>query len=355
MNFQQRKEVLVQMGRLTRVFGSSGQWPGYESGITESEFDQFSQLITTVHQHNGWFVESDVRKALDAWGQALTPSNIDQWLSPYHISDSNPSPARVGVIGAGNLPLVALHDIITVFISGHKAVVKLSKDDKLLIPALFGLLSSLFKELPQQIEFAENRLENTTAVIATGSNNSSRYFEYYFRSIPHITRKNRNSVAILTGQESPGELESLGHDIFDYFGLGCRNVTKIYVPAGYDFQQFFEAIYPFGSIINHHKYANNYDYNKAVWLLNRESLLDNNFILLKEDTRIASPTASLYYEFYTDRDLVIKQLAAVSDQLQCIVGDGYLPFGSAQCPMLWDYADGVDTISFLDQLRSGKN
>jgi hypothetical protein len=194
-------------------------------------------------------------------------------------------------------------------------------------------------------------MNDMQAVIATGSNNTSRYFEQYFGHLPHIIRKSRTSVAILSGNESDEELNALGRDIFDYFGLGCRNVSKVYLPEGYDMNRLFNALYPYHEIVNHHKYANNYDYNKAVWLLNAEKLLDNGFMLLKEDTSLASPTGSLYYEYYSNGDEVRSALAARADEIQCIVSRDNVAFGHSQQPALWEYADGVDTLAFLDNME----
>ena len=351
MDFQQRKGVLVQLGQLARAFAANKGWPGYEVGITREEYDSFAGLIAAVHVHNGWFTEDNVIKALQAWGVALEPGNIDQWVSAYEKANFEGNGIEVGIIAAGNIPFVALHDVLAVFLCGHRSVIKLSKDDQHLMPELFRILGGIFEELPSLIRFTDGRLDKPGAVIATGSNNSARYFNYYFRDVPHIIRKNRNSIALITGDETRDELSRLGHDIFDYFGLGCRNVTKLFVPRGYDFATFFEALYAFHPVIHHNKYANNYDYNKAVWLLNKEKLLDNNFLLLKEDQRTASPTASLFYEYYDDASVLKGYLMEYANDIQCVTGRGYLPFGSTQCPMLWDYADGVDTMDFLLDLK----
>jgi len=256
----------------------------------------------------------------------------------------------IGIICAGNIPMVGFHDVLSVIISGHKALIKLSSDDNKLIPALLQLAEKFDPSLKGCYQIIPQKLEGFDAVIATGSTNTSRYFHYYFKDIPHIIRKGRTSVAVLTGNESTEELLGLGNDIFDYFGLGCRSISKIYIPENYKLDTFFEAIFPFNDVINHNKYANNYDYNKAVWLLNKEQLLDNGFVLLKEEQEIASPTASLFYQRYAERDKLNSLLAEKSENLQCIVGEGYIPFGQTQCPMLWDYADNIDTMKFLSSL-----
>jgi len=245
---------------------------------------------------------------------------------------------------------VGLHDVLSVILSGHVAFVKLSTDDNLLMPALFKILIRLDESVENQLVFADGLMKDMEAVIATGSNNTSRYFEQYFGHLPHIIRKSRSSVAILNGNETEEELKSLGRDVFAYFGLGCRNVSKVFVPKGYQIDRIFNAFYDYNAIINHHKYANNYDYNKAVWLLNSEQLLDNGFLLLKEDSSLASPTGSLYFEYYEDEFELRKNLEERQAEIQCIVSNADIPFGGSQRPALWDYADGVDTLAFLQSL-----
>jgi len=232
--------------------------------------------------------------------------------------------------------------------------VKTSSNDQYLIRFLARYLISVSPELDNYITFTNEKLENFDAIIATGSNNTARYFEYYFKNKPNIIRKNRNSVAILNGKESLSELENLGEDIFRYFGLGCRNVSKLFVPKGYDFDTFFKAIYKYGEVIYYEKYANNYDYNKAVFLMSNFKLLDNEFLTLKEDASYASPISSVFYEFYDNLEELQLQLDTNSDKIQCIVSNNLtknsIPFGQTQTPNLWDYADNIDTISFLTSL-----
>jgi hypothetical protein len=212
---------------------------------------------------------------------------------------------------------------------------------------LMQVLFRMDESLQSQIVFAEGLMKGMDAMIATGSNNSSRYFEQYFGQLPHIIRKSRTSVAILSGEESDDELRKLADDIFSYYGLGCRNVSKMYVPRGFDLNRFFNAVFPWSDIIHHHKYANNYDYNKAVWLLNNEQLLDNGFLLLKEDQALAAPTGTLFYEYYDNADTLRQKVQERKDEIQCLVSRADIPFGKAQCPQLHDYADGIDTLNFL--------
>jgi hypothetical protein len=260
------------------------------------------------------------------------------------------------LILAGNIPLVGFHDVLSVLASGHHALIKSSTQDARLIKKVLERLIAIEPAFEGSFTFVE-RLENFDAVIATGSNNTSRYFEYYFGKVPHIIRKNRNSVAVLTGDETTEQLYLLGHDIFDYFGLGCRNVSKLFVPKGYDLIKFFEAIEPYNSIINHHKYNNNYDYNKSIYLVNRDTHLDNSFLLLKEDKSFTSPLAVLFFEYYEDIESLEELLKQENAHIQCIVselplntGNQVVTFGQSQHPQLWDYADGVDTMDFLTKL-----
>ena len=301
---------------------------------------------------NSWYVRDNILYALDSWQEILREDSLNQWLKRYEPTLG--ASKNVAVIMAGNIPLVGFHDFISVLLTGHRVICKMSSNDPFLLPALATILINIDPSLATYIFFEKNQLKDFDAVIATGSNNTFRYFEYYFRDKPKILRKNRNSVALLTGNETKKQLEELGEDIFRYFGLGCRNVTKLYVPKAYDFATFFEAILPWSKTIEHHKYANNYDYNKAVYLMSNANLLDNEFLLLKEDTQIASPIGCLFFEQYQSLKTVIQNLSENHEQLQCIVNtevdDEFVPFGMTQKPQLWDYADGVDTVSFLFSL-----
>jgi hypothetical protein len=243
--------------------------------------------------------------------------------------------------------MVGFHDILCVLISGHKAMIKLSSDDARLIPLALYLIMKWQPAMKEQIQWAEGKLEKFDRIIATGSDNTSRYFHAYFDKYPNIIRQTRTSVAILNGTESAEELHALGRDIFDYFGLGCRNVCKVYFPEGYDINTLIAALLPFQEMAKHNKYANNYDYNKAVWLLNREDLLENGFMLFKQDKGIIAPTGSLFYEYYREKNELLSELAQLQDRIQCIVGHGHIPFGQAQCPSLRDYADNIDVMRFL--------
>ena len=305
--------------------------------------------LEQTHAHNAWFTPKNTLTALGAWGALLQPQPLEVWLSKYALTNDRDS--TVGIVMAGNLPLVGFHDLLCVLISGHKALVKLSSKDQFLIPELVNMMTKYLPQWSGKVRYCNDQLKGYDKVIATGSNNSGRYFEYYFRDKPHIVRKNRSSLAVLTGKESEKELKGLAKDITLYFGLGCRSVSKILVPKDYDFDILFGALYKHKDIIHHNGYANNYDYNKAIFLMNQEPLLDNGFLILKEDNRISSPIACLYYRYYDDRLEVEQTIAANREDIQCVVSssdeNSHVLFGEAQYPQLHDYADNIDTMDLL--------
>ena len=314
--------------------------------------EEFRSIIEQEHFHNPWFTSENILKALTALGNALNKNGLTKWLGSYQLNDEA-IPKKVGLILAGNIPLVGFHDVLSVLVSGNIALIKASTQDARLIKHVLEMLIAIEPAFNDRYEFVE-RLANFDAVIATGSNNTSRYFEYYFGKVPHIIRKNRSSVAVLTGGETATQLFELGHDIFDYFGLGCRNVSKLFVPKGYNFNFFFESIEVYQPIIHHNKYNNNYGYNRSIYLINSDNHLDNNFLLVKEDERMASPLAVLYFEYYEDLASVQSKLNENAEQIQCVASAAELDiksqlidFGQTQRPALWDYADGVDTMAFL--------
>ena len=318
-----------------------------------NDAERFSAIFAQAEQQNSWFTQHNLTFARNTWATTLSEANIKRWLSAYKLSEPQ-NVKKILLIMAGNIPLVGFHDLLCVWVSGHKAVVKLSSEDKLLLPFIIEQLRDLIPEWAEAVTFSDEKVTNFDALIATGSNNTARYFEYYFGKKPHIIRKNRNSVAVLTSKETQEELTALGKDIFQYYGLGCRSVSKLFVPENYSFDAFFQAIYAYRDIINEQKYANNYDYNKAVYLMSLYKLLENGFLILKEDKSYASPIATLFYEYYTDTEALKKQLITDTEQIQCIVAKGLLPdeiaFGNTQIPQLWEYADNVDTLKFLSSL-----
>lgn len=352
MTLTKRKNAFIELGRFLSQFSLDNSQQKESVQYNESFYDQMLELVQRSKSHNGWYTEEQVFFALGSWAEALTAENLDNWLSKYNLESVEPK--TVGLVLAGNIPLVGFHDFLSVLITGHKAMVKTSSSDQQLLPFLAKYLVAVEPEFENYITFTEGKLENFDAVIATGSNNTARYFEYYFKDKPAIIRKNRNSAAILTGNETKEDLVALGEDIFRYFGLGCRNVSKLFVPRGYDFRLFFEAMYEYRDVIHYEKYANNYDYNKAVYLMSNFKILDNEFLTIKEDTGYSSPISSVFYEYYDNLDQIKQKLEAEHEQLQCVVSNGLtgnsIPFGQTQKPALWDYADNVDTIAFLSKI-----
>lgn len=287
----------------------------------------------------------------------LQEAKMQKWISRYNIQDSkNQKQKKVFVVMAGNIPLVGFNDFLSVLISGNIFIGKLSSDDNVLLPAITEMLISIEPSFADCIHFSEEKAGGFDAVIATGSDNTSRYFEYYFGKYPHIIRRNRNSIAVLTGKESEDELSGLADDICMYFGLGCRSVSKILIPEGYDIKQLFPAFQKYSNILsNHNKYRNNYEYNKSIFLLNQTKNIDNGFILFTENNTLSSAVSVVNYQQYKNTEEVKKYLLSEKDKLQCVVGnanyiENVIPFGKSQQPELWDYADGVDTIEFLTKL-----
>jgi hypothetical protein len=309
--------------------------------------DKLNALIASQQIYNPWFTPENVRRAVKEIANNLTEVNLTSWMSRYPKLDKEIIPFTIGIIMAGNIPLVGFHDFLSVLITGNNLIAKTSSKDYELIVFISDILCSINPSFADKITFTQGPLTNFDAVIATGSDNSSRFFDYYFGKYPNIIRRNRNSIAIIEGDETDSEIEALGIDIFSYFGLGCRNVSKIYCPKGYDLNSVFKRWNNFSNITSNSKYTNNYDFNKAVYIVNKEHFYDTGYLLLKEDRRISSPVSVLYYEYYESQDAVKQQTELLKEKIQCIVGKHGIPFGTAQSPELWDYADGIDTIEFL--------
>jgi len=338
MNLQERIKSLSSLGEILRNCLDDKSCPRCE---------ELDNLISIQHRTNPWFTSENVRMALRAIAEELTEENLIRWTNQYPDLKREIRPLKAGIIMAGNIPLVGFHDFLSVLITGNNLIAKASSKDNELIRFISDILCSINPSFNEKIKFTENTLENFDVIIATGSDNSSRYFEYYFGKYPNIIRKNRNSIAILKGDESDEEIEKLGIDIFSYFGLGCRNVSKLLLPEGYDIESLYPHWKRFSNIVSHTKYANNYDFNKAVYIVNKESFSDSGFILLKEEKKISSPVSVLYFSFYESQYAVEKETELHREKIQCIVGRDHIPFGQAQSPHLWDYADGIDTIDFL--------
>jgi hypothetical protein len=299
-----------------------------------------------AHIYNNWYVSEFVKESLINISELLK----EEGLIKFSETIKETPQKTVAIICAGNIPMVAFHDILCVLLSGNKALIKLSSDDNVLIPFFLKLLTHYQPEFENQILFAEGKLGAFDAVIATGSNNTAQHFKTYFGKYPHIIRKNRSSIAVLTGNESSEDLKNLGKDIFLYFGLGCRNVSKVMVPEGYSFDKFFESIVDFGFVVNNKKYGNNYDYHRAIYLLESMQFLDNNFLMIKESADLHSPVGVLYYQYYKNEKELTDHLKALNGELQCIVGDNHTPFGYSQQPVITDFADNVNTLEFLVNL-----
>lgn len=319
------------------------------SRLTDSEK---GTIAFNAAQTNAWFTNDSVIEALSGIHHFLKKDTLSAWADQYPIQHQKSK--TVGVAMAGNIPLVGFHDLLCILICGHQLVAKKSSQDSYLIDLLFDWLIEIEPRFKSNIRF-EERLNGVEAVIATGSDNTARYFEYYFRKIPHIIRKNRTSCAILMGEEAPELLFELGKDVFTYFGLGCRNVSKIFVPEDYDFPNLLNAWQPYESIILHHKYVNNYDYQKSILLVNGTHFYDTGYLLTTASTGLVSPISVLFYETYKNLADLDQKLQAQSEKIQCIVSaDGWyqnsVAFGSAQRPDVSDYADQIDTMKFLTSI-----
>ena len=348
MDLRQRINAFIKLGDFLSQFMASPRGNTPDSDLING----FKHQLKLAGENNGWFTKDNLNFAIQSWANCLTEYNLKAWTNRYNFSLIKVK--QVAIIMAGNIPLVGFHDFLSVLITGHDVLVKLSSNDKHLLPYLAKYLEYVEPDFKGKIRFTEDKLEDFDAVIATGSNNTARYFEYYFKDKPSIIRQNRNSVAILMGKETEIQMEALSDDIFRYFGLGCRSVSKIYVPQNYNFDAFFKGVYKWKNIIEQTKYANNYDYNKAVYIMSEFDMLENGFLMIKEDENFGSPIATVFYEKYSDITELKEKLNAQKHNIQCIVADGFstteIEFGKTQEPQLWDYADNVDTVNFLLKL-----
>lgn len=338
MDLRNRKKAFVNLGLL----------------IQSMDEETREELNWRAQNGNSWFTEESIFSAFSGIVNFLKEDKLDYWLSKYKI-DEPAHPKSVGIMMAGNIPMVGFHDLMTVLISGNKACVKLSFADTVLMS---WLIQELIKIEPsfEDLISVEEMLKGKDAYIATGSDNSARYFNYYFGKYPSIIRKNRTSVAVLSGEESKEELEALGKDIFKYFGLGCRNLSKVFIQSEEQLQGLLQALEVYSPISSHHKYHNNYEYNKSIYLVNGDKHLDNGFLLVKESEELVSPISVLYFETYRSKEALAKKMSDIQSKIQCVVAnpdfwEGAIPFGNAQEPEPWDYADQVDTLEFLQSLN----
>ena len=339
-----RIEILSQLGQEMSLMATKLTDPSYSADPI------LGPLIAQTTAKNGWFTPDQIAYCLRHWGELLQPHHLAEWVGDIDFAEITQT--TVLIIAAGNIPLVGFHDILVTYLSGHQCVIKPATNDQVLTPYFVQRISELDPKSASRLIITRELVGSFDAVIATGSDNSARYFDHYFGKKPNLIRRNRFSCAVLTGSETQEQLALLGDDIFRYFGLGCRSVAALWVPEGYDFSSFFAGIYSWSEVINHHKYANNYDYNKAVYMMSNIPLWDNGFLLLKSDSRVGgSPIGTLNYQTYSSIDEVNQSLLLQKDQIQCVVGPSVLPnaldFGQTQRPLLHDYADGIDPIKFV--------
>ena len=344
MNLNNRIDLISEIGKfLTNYLDEN-----YDNS-KDSNQTAFEKTIKQGQMNNPWFTDQNIKTNLTYWAKILNKKYLAQWMSNYDTKYVNKK--NIAIIMAGNIPLVGFHDFLCVFLAGHKSIIKLSSNDKHILPFLTSLLISKNINISEDIVYLDGMLKNYDGVIATGSNNTSRYFNYYFKNKKSIIRKNRNSIAVLDGTENENELSLLGNDIFTYFGLGCRNVSKLYVPKNYSFDSFYNSIFKRSDLINNHKYANNYDYNKAIYLMSEYKFLDNGFFMIKEGNDLHSPISTINYEFYDDISILKDSITKQEKEIQCIVSklkiENKVDFGETQKPSLSQYADNIDVMNFL--------
>lgn len=335
MLLEERIESLSKLGDQLR------SWVGSE---------KFETLKRQAQYKNAWFTPEHIDLAITGVQKLLNRDSLHKWVSTYQLEEI--SPKQVGIVMAGNIPLVGFHDMLSVLISGHKVAIKMSSQDEILMSAVVQELLAVAPAFDAYIEI-KAQLKEIDAVIATGSDNSSRYFEYYFAKMPHVIRKNRTSVAVIEGDETQEDLDLLWQDVYLYFGLGCRNVSKIFIPKNYDLTHILRSWENKGNLTHHHKYFNNYEYNKSIYLINKVPHLDTGYGLWLENEALVSPISVTYYSQYESEQELENWFTENAEKIQCIVSKGkskYLPFGEAQLPEVWDYADGVDTLAFLERL-----
>jgi hypothetical protein len=352
MKLEQRIDAFITLGEFLEQFTNNKRNTLF-AVLNKTYYKKCMDTLRDSVLENPWFIEPFVRHAIGSIARMLEEKILTQWTGMYPLLKKQPSKKRtVGVIMAGNIPLVGFHDFLCVLLAGHEILVKPSSRDDRLLREVAGILCSIDPDFDNLIRFTDGPLQDVDTIIATGSDSSARYFEYYFRKYHHILRKNRNSIAVLTGSESHDELSRLGDDICLYFGLGCRNVSFVFLPEGMDPRILFPAVQSYAFIADHPKYANNYLYHKSVYLMNHTPFLDNGFLLLREDPRIGSPLGVLHYSFYRNWTEIQHYIGDHAEQIQCVVSisdkiKNHVTPGNSQQPMPWDYADGVDTLQFL--------
>ena len=354
-DIEKRIHAFAALGEVIRDYLRAFQYDVATPHLDVRQHILHKSIIAT-QEHNQWFIKPHLEHALSAIGEVLTEEKLSNWIQKYELDQvDNKRKLNIGVIMAGNIPAVGFHDFLCVLIAGARFNGKLSSGDPFLIPALAEILLDIDDAFAGKIEFEKSHIIQADAIIATGSNNTARYFEHHYGRIPHIFRRNRNGVAVLTGSENEEQLQNLAHDIFMHFGLGCRNVSKLYLPLAYDFSSLTAAIDSFSYVLGHEPYMNNYNYNKALLTMQNKRFTDNGFLIMLESNAISSQIAILHYEYYKSQDILTNQLLIQQEQIQCIVSELKLDlptidFGETQQPGLNAYADGVDTMKFLSFL-----
>lgn len=353
-SLEKRIHAFIELGRKLKKI-SLAESP---DNLSAAENNLFYE-VKESHLKNQWFTPYNVKSALAGLSDMLADDKIKKWIANYNINDLT-DPGKIAVIMAGNLPLVGFHDFMCVLLSGNQFLGKLSGQDKDLPVKIAGLLIETEPGFKSMISFTDEKISEFDAVIATGSNNTSRYFEYYFGRYPHIIRRNRNSMAILSGKEKGKDLENFSDDIFQYFGMGCRSVSLLFIPKDFDIKKLAESFKKWEYIKDHPKYFNNYEYQKAVMLVSQIDHIDTGFCLLRESQSLASPLSVVNYIWYETEDEILQYINRQSDNIQCIVagnnpdlpGIDKVQPGKAQKPGPADYADDIDTLKFLLQLKN---
>jgi hypothetical protein len=345
-----RTEITNLLHEIGKIFKSVAKSEAFKPGqlaIHEIEFEAFEDVVQRLEFNNPWFTVNNTRQALGGIALWLEKELLEAWVSEYPVPKTV---KRVAIIMAGNIPLVGFHDFLSVIMSGNHAVCKLSSQDAPLWQAVLQLMKNIDPRVTEHITVVSGKLADFDAVIATGSNNTAISFRHYFDKYPHIIRQNRTSLAVLNGAETDEELQKLADDIFSYFGFGCRNVTQLFIPQDFDIQRLFVNFTAYNHYININKYMNNFDYYRALYLMNGEELLENGFVLMRFNQSLHAAPAVINCHRYLTVNEVDKFIDAKKEEIQAVVGQGYIPFGAAQCPGLSDYADGVDVMTFLSQL-----
>jgi len=342
LRLQRYIKMRIELDKITTAFIALGK-------AFTNQSEEINEIQQKAFQANPWFTPEQISFCFQSWANNLTPENLDFWIKK-DVKNENKNPKTVALICAGNIPLVGLHDVLCVLISKNKALIKPSSQDEILMKYAAKILIQNYPVLENYITFTNEKLENFDAAIATGSDNSARYFDFYFNKYPHIIRKNRNSVAIVPADISVEEMKNLADDVFIYFGKGCRNVTHLFLEEGMDITKLLDQWQHLEELVNHHKYANNYIYHKAILLMNLSKHLDTNYLLLQENDMIYAPVSTLNYSFYKNEQELLSNIENQKDKIQCIIGKNHIPFGASQLPKLWEYADDVNTMDFLNTL-----